>query len=139
MVSRFIQAKQYAREPIPSDFFMPRERGEEPEPERLELSAFEIDGLSEHAAWDLGWTHRVQVGRRLYARADFHVSAAGELLCDEDEPPERHRVFHGWPAQEQLQRLFAHDLADAATYHAHPGGRTGLKAAAQPYPGVEPV
>lgn len=131
-----MQVRQFAREPIPSEFFMPRPRGIAPDPDRLELSVFDIDDLEEHDIWALGWRFRVQVGQRLYSRADFPTDDGADLTFEIDEPPERHRVFHGWPAEEQLQALIAHDLAVAAVFIPRPGGKTGKKESPeQPYPG----
>jgi hypothetical protein len=129
----------YVKDPIPSDLFMPSPRREAPDPNRLELSVFRVDGLSEKEAWKLGWEWTIQVGRRLHGRADFPDRAGGGLTYEVDEPPDLHRVFWGWPAEMQAQMLLAHDLADAATCVPHPGGRTIKKAdAASPYPGIRP-
>ena len=113
---------------------MPRARGEAPDPNRLELSTFQIDGLTEAEVWEHGWVHFLKPPRRLHGRADFPLTAASRLAYGIDEPPPRHRILHEWPSDEQMQSLIAHDLAEAATFRSHV--TPTKESVGQPYPGA---
>jgi hypothetical protein len=68
---------------------------------RLELSTFGVDGLTEGAIWDLARDHWLPEGQSLRGRADVATGRflAHELIYEEQIPPPRHGSFIDWPVE----------------------------------------
>jgi hypothetical protein len=78
-----------------------------------EVSVFRIDDLSVPDIWQLGDAAR---GRQARASIELTVSAVADtaLVVTIAEPPVRHAVIEGWPADD-LRMQLQQALADAAT------------------------
>ena len=114
LLSRFIFSK--------ADFSLPqriRPRVFMPPPD-LRLSVFDVHALVSDDIWQIGQEIAAIRTQNLHARADIQTSSATEhgLRVLMDEPPLRHRVIEGWPAnQKEDQKLIAMQLAAKATLH----------------------
>jgi len=96
--------------------FMPKDRA---------TSVFHILGLGDDLAGQLG--HDVVAGdRSLYGHAEVTRAQVDEcgLSIDADNIPPRHGNIVGWPEEKAEQRLFAQDLAEAASLHLYDGHQT---------------
>lgn len=93
-------------------------RAFEPAPEDNATSVFRSLSLTEEQIWWLGQTH-VATPRKmtLYARADIPVNSVLtlELTVRSDEPPRRHAIIGGWPAEKDAVMSLAQELAAEAT------------------------
>jgi len=82
------------------------------------LSIARISQLSNQAVWELGEKLAAVSGRTIYGRADFRrpdCRAARDngsrLDVEPDEPPERHALIVGWPADTSARKVLAMSLA----------------------------
>ena len=94
-----------------------------PRPADNDLSIARIEGLDEEAVWRLGDELAAKPsGRTVFGRADLNrqtvrgsqVLGQPDLDVQPDEPPERHAIIIGWPADRDARKNFAQELADKA-------------------------
>jgi hypothetical protein len=115
LLSRFIFSKsdiKYAKKQVRPRVFMP--------PPDLKLSVFDIEALEVREIWHIGSEVAAVRSQTLHARADIQTSSASAqgLRVSVDEPPLRHRIIEGWPAnQKEDQKLIAMQLAADAALH----------------------
>jgi hypothetical protein len=93
-------------------------------PPDLELSTYNVDGLSSPEIWALGDTVKTESGRpTLQGRAQIAVAnvIAAELRALKAAPPPRHVVVVGWgaPTDKAIHKAKAQKLAALAVYHAY--------------------
>jgi len=111
-VARYILSKShFSREEarVKHAAFMP--------PGNLRASVYRVSGLDADTIWMIGTEHVAQPrGRRLYGRGQLTVQAVVDtgLAVEPEEPPERHAVIIGWPADKDRQMELAQELAAAA-------------------------
>ena len=118
MLSRFAFTRRWVsrasgRFRLKTVAFMPRSAHGRP----LELSVFDVDGLSDAEIWEHVRLHALPPGRNIHGRADATVgavSAMGPLRAEVDEPPPRHMNVVGWPKERDEQLALAQRLASAA-------------------------
>lgn len=86
-------------------------------PPDLKMSSVFVDGLPEHAIWDIGdiLGQLRTAPQSVVARADFHAGILpGENLTIEfdAEPHPRHINICGWPPEKDAQKSIALSLSD---------------------------
>lgn len=83
----------------------------------LEVSVFQVDGLTGLQIWEHGRRHALPPKRNFHGRGDVAlrvVEATGPLRVDFDESPPRHANVVGWPKERDQQLALAQSLASAA-------------------------
>ena len=86
----------------------------------LEVSVFQILGLSDEQIWSIGDTEVAQPSKRtLRARGDLTMATIdrNQLRIAADAPPSRHSNIIGWPEEKSKQKLIAIELANTASLH----------------------